>query len=328
MFWKNQDRSSHIRRHGRLSFEKLEDRRMLDGDPLEFASWVFIPITPEEQQIADKVGTDLAWLHRDWLDYQAAGGDEIGLFDEFSTAIQFSGGNFFVQNDGLAAIEAYALDDANSLLNDLTAIGFQEIASYGNGLAGWLPLDAVDELAGISGVNFARASYTPVTNVGATDSQGDVAQRTNTTRTTYNVSGAGVNVGVISDSYDIGFIRNPSIMTRAADDVATGDLPATVNVLNDTFPAQNATDEGRGMVQIVHDVAPGANLAFHTSGVSQQAMRNAILNLQNAGSDVIVDDIIFLNEPMFQDGIVAQTVDQVMRWPTTFGQWRGSDLRR
>lgn len=88
---KNSDRSSNNRR-GRLSFERLEDRRMLDGDPLEFASWVFIPATPEEQQIADKVGTDLAWLHRDWLDYQAAGGDEIGLFDGKKT-----GQNYFHQ---------------------------------------------------------------------------------------------------------------------------------------------------------------------------------------------------------------------------------------
>jgi len=324
---KNSDRSSHTRR-GRLSFERLEDRRMLDGDPLEFASWVFIPVTPEEQQIADKVGTDLAWLHRDWLAYQAAGGDEIGLFDEFSAAIQFSGGHFFVQNEGLAAIEVYAIDDANSIVNDLTTLGFQENATYGNGIAGWLPLDAVDDLAGIDGLNFARASYTPLTNVGATDSQGDVAQRTNTVRTTYSVNGAGVDVGVISDSYDIGFIRNPSIMTRAADDVTTGDLAATVNVLNDTFPAQNATDEGRAMLQIVHDVSPGANLAFHTSGVSQQAMRNAILNLQNAGSDVIVDDIIFLNEPMFQDGIVAQTVDQVTAAGVVYASAAGNQARR
>ena len=120
----------------------------------------------------------------------------------------------------------------------------------------------MNELTGIEGLNFARASYTPVTNVGATDSQGDVAQRTNTVRATYNVNGAGVNVGVISDSYDIGFIRNPSIMTRAANDVATGDLPGAVNVLDDTFPAQNAIDEGRTMLQIVHDVAPGETLRF------------------------------------------------------------------
>jgi hypothetical protein len=42
------------------------------------------------------------------------------------------------------------------------------------------------------------------------------------------------------------------------------------------------------------------------------AMRNNILALQAAGSTVIVDDILWPNEPMFQDGIIAQAVDQVV----------------
>ena len=135
-------------------------------------------------------------------------------------------------------------------------------------------------------------------------------------------------MGVISDSYNTA----PGVTIHAADDVTSGDLPAGVNVLNDTYPvdlvSQTPTDEGRAMLQIVHDVAPGADLAFHTSGISQVAMRNAILNLQTAGSDVIVDDIMFLAEPMFQDGIIAQTVDQVVANGVTYVSAAGNQDRR
>ena len=57
-------------------------------------------------------------------------------------------------------------------------------------------------------------------------------------------------------------------------------------------------------------------------------MRSAILDLQSAGSDVIVDDIIFLNEPMFQDGIVAQTVDQVTAAGVAYVSAAGNQARR
>ncbi|NEO39110.1 MAG: hypothetical protein F6J90_23345 [Moorea sp. SIOASIH] len=84
-------------------------------------------------------------------------------------------------------------------------------------------------------------------------------------RTRFGVDGSGVTVGVLSDSYNV--------LGGESDDVASGDLPgignpfgntATVNVLLDDLSPSN-TDEGRGMLQLIHDVAPGADLAFHTA---------------------------------------------------------------
>ncbi len=71
------------------------------------------------------------------------------------------------------------------------------------------------------------------------------------------------------------------------------------------------TDEGRAMLQIVHDVAPGASLAFNTAFLGTANFAQGIVNLANSGSKVIVDDVIYFAEPMFQDGIIAQAVDTV-----------------
>lgn len=77
------------------------------------------------------------------------------------------------------------------------------------------------------------------------------------------------------------------------------------------------SDEGRAMLQIVHDVAPGAKLAFNTAFAGMAGFANGIINLAKpvasggAGAKVIVDDIGYPQEPFFQDGIVTQAVDQV-----------------
>ncbi|MEL7038854.1 MAG: peptidase S8, partial [Cyanobacteria bacterium J06592_8] len=102
---------------------------------------------------------------------------------------------------------------------------------------------------------------------------------------------------------------NFPFLTDAADDIASGDLPGGINVLDDIWIGK---DEGRAMLQIIHDVAPGANLAFHTANGGTAKYAQGIAELSNAGADVIVDDIRLFDEPMFQDGLIAQAVDSVV----------------
>ena len=63
------------------------------------------------------------------------------------------------------------------------------------------------------------------------------------------------------------------------------------------------------MSQIVHDLAPGAKLAFATANGGVTTMADNIRSLRNAhGSSVIVDDVTYFVEPMFQDGLDRRTL--------------------
>ena len=91
-----------------------------------------------------------------------------------------------------------------------------------------------------------------------------------------------------------------------ADRQASGDLPARVTVL----PGQEGSgDEGTALLEIVHDLAPGADLYFATGIGGQARMAVNIEALCEAGANVIVDDIGYLSEAAFQDDIVAKGVN-------------------
>ncbi len=209
----------------------------------------------------------------------------------------------YVIVDGAVAIEGVAVDQrGDALLTQLQTLGLREGVAFKSMIFGYLPIDKLDELKDVSALHYARPYYKPINNVGKVTSQGDKSLRADVARTTYSVTGAGSKVGVISDSYDV--------LKGAAAGVASGDLPAEgVQVLDDFT---SGADEGRAMAEIVHDVAPGAAIAFNTAYRGQAGFAKGIIDLANAGCNIIVDDIIYLAEPFFQDGIVGQAVDQVV----------------
>lgn len=158
-----------------------------------------------------------------------------------------------------------------------------------------------------------------ILNVGSATSQGDAVVNADDVRSMYGINGAGINIGVISDSFN----ASGSIPTVASQ-ISAGDLPGIgnpngfvtpVNVVNDDI---SGTDEGRAMLEIVHDLAPGANLMFHSAfnnGFPSTespdfTIGEAIDNLVAAGADVIVDDVGILTAPRFQDGYAAQAVNR------------------
>src|ERR1700733_4293165 len=252
----------------------------------------------------------------------------------------------FTQNAAGAAplvlIDAVTVGDPQQLKAALVALGLQRPSVYSNDVGGWLPVSQLDAATARAEVHSIRAAM-PRTRTGAVTSQGDYVQHSAALRSANSLTGAGVTVGVLSDSYDCyavyaanhvaasgaaGYASNGFLAT-AATDISTGDLPSNVNVLEEAqagnggclnYGAPNQlpfSDEGRAMLQIVHDVAPGASLAFYTGDNSEADFANGIgvlaapVSAGGAGAKVIADDLGYFDEPFFQDGIVAQAIDAV-----------------
>ncbi len=156
-----------------------------------------------------------------------------------------------------------------------------------------------------------KNEYNPlVLNSGVANSQGDHSHRADDARNRFGYAGQGIKIGVLSDSYNA--------LNGAAADVMNDDLPGTGNPFGNTTPVtvvadySGGEDEGRAMLQIVHDLAPKAQLFFATGNISEASFASNIVALRSTyGCDIIIDDLGYYDEPVFQDGMVAQAVNKV-----------------
>lgn len=176
-------------------------------------------------------------------------------------------------------------------------------------------VNEIESIARMEGVRSVTAVHRPMLRVGAVISQAVTTQNVLSVQE-QGILGSGIRVGALSDSYD----TSTSALTSAEDDILSGDLPGLLNplgantpvtVLEDFFDGSNI-DEGRAMLQLIHDIAPAAELGFATAFNGQVSFAQNILRLwREFGADVIVDDVIYFAEPFFSDGIIAQAVDLV-----------------
>jgi hypothetical protein len=235
----------------------------------------------------------------------------------------------------MVAIDAVTRGNPDELRRALENLGLERSAVYANDVGGWLPVAQLAAATGLAELHAMRAAMMR-TRAGAVTSQGDFAQGSAALRQAHSsLTGSGVTVGVLSDSFNCyaqyeqagsgvpasglnGFAPN-GILADAQTDESTGDLPSTVTVLEEAdcldYGAPTNlpfTDEGRAMLQIVHDVAPDAALAFYTADNTEADFATGIGKLaSSAGAKVIVDDTVYFDEPFFQDGILAQAIDTV-----------------
>jgi subtilisin-like proprotein convertase family protein len=146
----------------------------------------------------------------------------------------------------------------------------------------------------------ARTLAPATTNAGSVTSEGSRAQGADRARKFFNTDGTGVKVGVLSDSDDF---KEQSI--------STGDLPAdTVTVPGED--GRPGSGEGTAMMEIVHDVAPGAKIFFATAFTSPESFADNIRTLRFVyHCDIIVDDVQYYFESPYQDDIVAAAIDDV-----------------
>jgi hypothetical protein len=233
--------------------------------------------------------------------------------------------------DRYVAVSAYADGDVNALRTELVAKGMTSAAVHGNAVTGRAPIAALSDMSTIPSLRFMRPSMAR-TQIGLTTSQGDHAQRSDVARQRFHVDGRGVRVGVMSDSYNCseGALVPGEPFTTAPQDKASHDLPQDVLVLKDLSPTPSldCADEGRGMMQLIHDVAPGSSLAFYTAFESAEDFAAGIGALADAGSKIIVDDVIYFAEPMYLDGPIAQAADRVKKHGVAYFSSAGNQARQ
>ena len=260
------------------------------------------------------------------------GAELTALWEAFDLDPNFSGApeDIFQIDGSKVLIEVVANtdpDEYEDLLASLTGLFTLEISDpLLNKATGWAEIADLLLYNANDALHYARPVFPGMGNaysvppIGVTNSQGDFAMHSDFARLGYDIDGAGVDgemvkIGVLSNSY-------ATKVAAAALDVENGDLPGPENIFDQyrlevdvikDYERGILSDEGRAMLQIIHDIAPGAKLVFRTGFLGEQDMAEGIRELAAEGCDIIVDDLSYITEPFFTDGVISKAIDEVVR---------------
>ena len=147
----------------------------------------------------------------------------------------------------------------------------------------WVPQESLAAVARLDGVVSLSPPRYAFGQSGSLLSEGDGVHRADEARERFGLTGEGVRVGVISDG----------ILGLEAS-IASGDAPelfASESFISLTDPDLLAGAEGTAMIEIVHDIAPGAALSSANTD-TDLGMIDAV-NFLAERNDIVVDDLGF-----------------------------------
>ncbi|MFI5179576.1 MAG: hypothetical protein ACHQO8_13480, partial [Vicinamibacterales bacterium] len=185
-----------------------------------------------------------------------------------------------------------------------------------------VPAAQLTATAALPFVTFVRPPSYAVRAIGSVTTEGDSIIQADIARQQFALDGTGVSVGVLSDGLKGLFATGCTTCGGAPNGpIATGDLPNATGTRSSTgvltsssggvtgqsfqanhdleglpppsppcgFPGAGA--EGTALLEIVHDLAPGARLSF--ANADTDLAFNQAVNSLAASNDVVVDDLGF-----------------------------------
>ena len=188
----------------------------------------------------------------------------------------------------------------------------------------WVQPEQLDTLAALPMVMYVGPMLMPIVRSGTVVTKGDTILGAAQARTEFGLSGKGIRIGVISDGVeglDIG---------QAAGEVPP-DCPENLTDLTPScvlVDADNAgfRNEGRAMLEIIHDLAPDAILGFSSGINGVTGFVDAINFLEeDFVADIIVDDIGYLTEPYFENGTIGTRAQKAVDAGVVFVSAAGND---
>ena len=218
-----------------------------------------------------------------------------------------------VAADGLVVVEIQC-PVTGTVADAIAAMGGTVLTSHPryDRIRARMPLSQLETLASKSMVRSVRLPVPMVTRQGAVRSEGDRAHRAAEVRSTFGLDGSGITVCAISDGVD-----------QLAARQAAGELPMDVQIL---AGQAGVGTEGTALLEIIHDMVPGAHLAFATARFSPAQFATNIRDLADVvGCDIIVDDVGYLNQSPFQAGPISQAVEAVVASGVVYISAAGND---
>lgn len=220
-------------------------------------------------------------------------------------------------------IDIIAKDNPQALLTQLIQHGMKPLAVNGRIISGQTSIRRLEELDTLEDINEIRLSKiitSQIKSQGNVITQGDIATKSVIARSAFGVDGRSITVGVISDSYNC--------LDGAAQDQSTQDLPPRIIIIADALDCTGKTDEGRALMQIVHDIAPAARLLFHSGDNGNATTANAILKMvSDYKADIIIDDFKAITANFFQEDAVTQAVQKAVKAGVVYITTAGNEGR-
>ncbi len=243
----------------------------------------------------------------------------VGRSSQSNFVNQLKQSGVILEREQRILVEVYANRHTKDLKEIWNASGFKLVSSNQRHMVGWVPLAALPKLEANQSIMSIRSIPRADTDLGEARNSGVEAMAVDFVRQNRLLDGQGVKIGILSSSYDL---------TGGAEDaVLGGDLPGAGNPNGYTQPVvvvregaegvfgPGNTDEARAMAEVVHDIAPAAELFIvgMPDGVTPLLIADGIQLLADEGVDIIVDDLTGLAEDAFyQDGLASKKIDEVV----------------